>query len=88
MTEKEYQDAVAEASRLYSHTYNCMTVEKMQEKKEIHNAFVEKLIAESQKTAEQVRKDVTEHFDENYYGKIEHIKMPTHYRNKYNALCR
>lgn len=76
MTEKEYKEAIEQAAKLYSLTYNCRTVAEMVEKKAIYNSYVDNLIARCSDAAavKKVKKDIELMFDEKYYGKIPTVK--------------
>lgn len=73
MTEEEYKEAVQQAAKLYSLTYNCRTVGEMVEKKAAYNNYVDNLVSRCSDAA-AVKKDIEQEFDEEYYGKIETIK--------------
>ena len=76
MTEEEYREAVEQAAKLYSLTYNCRTVEEMVEKRTICNSYVDNLIARCSDAA-AVKKDIERVFDEKYYGKIPTVRYRT-----------
>ena len=73
MTEEEYREAIEQAAKLYSLTYNCRTVAEMVEKKAIYNSYVDNLVSKCSDAA-AVKKDIEQVFDEKYYGKIPTVK--------------
>lgn len=73
MTEEEYKEAVEQAAKLYSLTYNCRTVGEMVEKKAEYTSYVDNLASRCSDAA-AVKKDIEQAFDEKYYGKIPTVK--------------